>query len=198
LTCGPFPVSLPDVIELRVLAPDDWKIWRGLRLAALAEAPQAFGSRLADWQGDGDRERRWRDRLQIPGSHNLVACLDGQPVAMASGVPTERDGVAEVISMWVGPDARGKGVGDLLLREIEGWALRRGATALRLSVMPGNDPALALYRRNGFQATGEPGDLLPDGVGREEVMAKPLRLDRTQTVPGIGAGSGGPGPDGGN
>lgn len=51
------------VIELRVLTPDHWPAWRELRLAALAEAPYAFGSRLADWQGDRDREQRWRDRL---------------------------------------------------------------------------------------------------------------------------------------
>jgi hypothetical protein len=28
---------------------------------------------LADWQSDGDRSERWRARLDIPGSHNLVA-----------------------------------------------------------------------------------------------------------------------------
>ena len=56
------------MIDILVLTPDDWPTWRELRLAALAEAPGAFGSRLADWQGDGDREQRWRDRLSVPGS----------------------------------------------------------------------------------------------------------------------------------
>ena len=42
------------VIEMRVPVPDDWRTWRALRLAALAEAPTAFGSQLADWQGKGD------------------------------------------------------------------------------------------------------------------------------------------------
>jgi hypothetical protein len=63
------------VIELRVLSPDDWRVWRELRRAALAEAPEAFGSRLADWQGDGNREERWRDRPRIPGSCNVVALV---------------------------------------------------------------------------------------------------------------------------
>jgi ribosomal protein S18 acetylase RimI-like enzyme len=44
----------------------------------------------------------------------------------------------------------------------------------RLSVMPDNRKATALYGRHGFTDTGEPGDLLPDGMGRERVMAKSL------------------------
>jgi len=163
------------VIELRVLTPDDWPAWRELRLAALAEAPHAFGSRLADWQGDGDREQRWRDRLGIPGSYNVIAVLDGQPVGMASGVPAEGDdGAAELISMWVSPAARGRGVADRLVRAVEEWARQAGAGVLKLAVTEGNASAVALYQRRGFADTGELGDLMPDGVRREHVMAKLL------------------------
>ncbi|MFI5476599.1 GNAT family N-acetyltransferase [Streptomyces cacaoi] len=65
----------------------------------------------------------------------------------------------------------GQGIADT---ERQPWAAERGATTLRLSVMPDNRKATALYERHGFTATGEPGDLLPDGVGRERVMAKSL------------------------
>jgi len=160
------------VTELRVLTPDDWCAWRQLRLAALAEAPYAFGSRLADWQGDGDREERWRARLSIPGSFNVIAVLDGEPAGMASGVPAA--GAAELISMWVSPAARGRGVGDHLVQAVARWARRVGSEALRLAVVPGNENATALYRRNGFRLTGELGDLMPDGVSREHIMAKDL------------------------
>ncbi|MFF0579595.1 GNAT family N-acetyltransferase [Streptosporangium saharense] len=162
------------MVELRVLGSDDWPLWRELRLAALAEAPAAFGSKLADWQGEGDREDRWRGRLEIPGSYNVVALLDGEPVGMASGLPMGGGDAVELISMWVSPRARGRGVGDGLILEIERWALRQGAEVLRLCVMPDNDAAAALYGRHGFRDTGEPGDLLEDGVGREVVMAKAL------------------------
>ena len=161
------------MIELRVLTPDDWRAWRQLRLAALAEAPYAFGSRLADWQGDGDREERWRARLNIPGSFNVIAVLDGEPAGMASGVPAA-EGAAELISMWVSPAARGHGVGDRLVQAVARWAGQAGLDALRLAVVPGNENATALYRRNGFRLTGELGDLMPDGVSREHVMAKDL------------------------
>jgi ribosomal protein S18 acetylase RimI-like enzyme len=159
------------VIELRVLTPDDWRLWRELRQAALGEAPYAFGSRLADWQGEGDREERWRDRLSIPGLH-LVVLLDGQPVGMASGVP-EGDGVAELISMWVSPAARGHGAGDRLMSAVEQWARQSGAHTLKLAVSEGNEKAIALYQRSGFTDTGE-WELMPDGVRRELIMEKKL------------------------
>jgi ribosomal protein S18 acetylase RimI-like enzyme len=41
--------------------------------------------------------------------------------------------------------------------------------------MPDNGRASALYERHGFEDTGEPGDLLRDGVGRKQVLAKILR-----------------------
>lgn len=162
------------MIELRTLSPDDWQLWRSLRLAALTEAPYAFGSTLADWQGEGDREARWRDRLGIAGSHNVVAALDRELVGMASGVPSEQEDAVELISMWVSRAARGRGVGDALVAEVERWALRRGARVLRLDVTDGNEAAAGLYLRNGFAFTGELGDLMADGVRRERVMAKPL------------------------
>ncbi len=162
------------MIDTRVLAEGDWKMWRELRLAALAEAGYAFGSQLADWQGDGDREERWRERLAIPGSYNILAMLDRQAVGMASGVPTDHDEVVELISMYVAPVGRGQGVGDHLVRAVEQWARLMGARTLRLAVVEGNKNAWALYQRNGFRDTGELGDLMPDGVRREHIMAKNL------------------------
>ncbi|MEU7576709.1 GNAT family N-acetyltransferase [Streptomyces sp. NPDC041068] len=162
------------MLELRTLESEDWPLWRELRLAALAEAPHAFGSTLADWQGSGDREERWRARLSIPGARDLVALLDGRPVGMVSGVPGEGADSVELISMWVSPAARGQGVGDYLIQAVERWGAERGAKTVRLSVMPDNSNAVALYERNGFTDTGEPGDLLSDGVRRERVLAKSL------------------------
>jgi ribosomal protein S18 acetylase RimI-like enzyme len=166
------------VIEVRVLSVEDWRAWRELRLAALAEAPYAFGSTLAEWQGDGDREERWRNRLAIAGSYNLLALLDGQPAGMASGVPGERPGTVELISLWVGPAARGRGVGDRLIHAVADWArASTDARVLELAVRSHNANALALYRRHGFADTGRPGERLPDG-GHELVLAKPLTAPR--------------------
>jgi ribosomal protein S18 acetylase RimI-like enzyme len=160
------------VIEVRALTPAGWQIWRELRLAALAGAPAAFRSRLADWQGAD--EERWRDRLAIPGSVNLVALLEGKPAGMASGVPGE-DGIPELISMWVSPAGRGKGIGDRLVQAVAQWARLQGAAVLRLAVAEDNEQAATLYRRNGFTDTGELTGPLPDGIRMEKVMVKQFR-----------------------
>ncbi|GAA1108815.1 GNAT family N-acetyltransferase [Streptomyces javensis] len=166
------------MVRLRVVTTDDWPLWRDVRRTALAEAPHAFKSRLADWHRGG--EERWRARLEMPDAYHVVALLNGRAVGMAGGMPGDGDGNGdgrppELRSVWVSPEARGQGVGGRLIAAVESWALRTGATALRLAVLPGNAPAIALYERHGFAATGEPGDLLADGVTRELVMVKALR-----------------------
>jgi len=159
------------VIDVQAIGPDDWKAWRELRLAALAEAPYAFGSQYADWVDA--TEDRWRERLSSPGAYQVIAQIDGTPAGMAGGFPGE-DSIAELVSMWVAPAGRGKGVGNALMTAIEDWARGIGAGALKLSVVPDNDPAHKLYLRHGYVDTDEPGDLMPDGVRRELVMRKQL------------------------
>jgi GNAT superfamily N-acetyltransferase len=161
------------VIELREVTSDDWQEWRELRLAALADAPYAFGSQLADWV-DAE-ESRWRARLELPGARNVIAVLDGTPVGMASGVRSgDEEGVIELISMWIAPAGRGQGIGDRLMAQIEAWARAASAHTLKLSVVEGNKPAHALYLRSGYHDTTEQGDLMPDGTTHERIMRKPL------------------------
>jgi ribosomal protein S18 acetylase RimI-like enzyme len=83
---------------------------------------------------------------------------------MASGVPFPVDPAGppprkasdiELISMWVAPSARGHGVADVLIQDLVAWAANLGAKAVGLSVRDTNAPAIALYRRHGFEATGE-------------------------------------------
>ncbi|WP_327682734.1 GNAT family N-acetyltransferase [Kitasatospora sp. NBC_00458] len=165
--------------DLRVLTPADpadWPLWRDARLAALTDAPHAFRIRASDWHlGE---EERWRARFARPDAVHVVAVLgDGRPVGLACGMPGPdggAGGVSELRSVWVGPGARGRGLGDRLIAAVEAWAQHAGSTSLRLAVVPGNEAAVALYRRNGFAATGEPGAPLPGGATTEYVMTKRL------------------------
>src|SRR5579871_2075459 len=114
----------PESVVLQILSPEDWRLFRALRLEALREAPYAFSTALAGWQGEGDAESRWRARLtDVP--LNLVARYEGTPAGMASATaPT--NGTSELISMWVAPHARGKGVASALIDAVVSWARAGG------------------------------------------------------------------------
>jgi ribosomal protein S18 acetylase RimI-like enzyme len=157
------------VADLRVLRPDDWPRWRELRQLALAESPEAFGSQLADWQGDGDTEERWRDRLAaVP--YNVMA-FDGETaIGMASGTASADE--VELISMYVRPDARGSGVAERLVDAVAGWAAERSAARLVLAVRESNGRARAFYRRLGFEALGRAPKV--PGEPAEVLMQRPV------------------------
>ncbi|HEY0374884.1 MAG TPA: GNAT family N-acetyltransferase, partial [Amnibacterium sp.] len=132
------------MIEVRRIGEDDWREWRSLRLAALATDPAAFGSTLADWSGPDDLEARWRARLA--GSPFAVLLdLDGRPVGMIAAML--EGGAVEVVSLWVDPAARGRGVGDAAVAAVVDFAAGRDVL---LSVRTENGPAIRLYRRCGF------------------------------------------------
>ena len=136
-------------IDVRAVGADDWPLWRLLRLEALGEAPYAFSSTLAQWQNEGDTETRWRARLtSVP--FNVVAYLGVKAAGMASGTVTDEAGTMELISMWVAPFARGRGVGDSLVATVIEWARGQRASKLVLDVVESNEHAATLYRRHGF------------------------------------------------
>src|SRR5699024_5249085 len=96
------------------LAPDDWPIWRELRLRALEDAPEAFASTLAEVL-ERDTEEHWRAGVTAP-MVPFVAELDGAPAAMGRLMwPEDHDAPVELISVWVAPEHRGRGVGGALV-----------------------------------------------------------------------------------
>ncbi|KAL7940413.1 acyl-CoA N-acyltransferase [Trichoderma barbatum] len=175
------------MIELRTLSADDWEAWRAVRLAALANAPDAFGSGFNDWVNA--TEAQWRNRLSIPDAIDLVVHeVDDtggeRAVGMATGVPTGHGG-AEIISMWVDPSFRGRGLASSLIGKIANWAVRSGFSELRLVVRPDNATARSVYQRNSFIVSDEPGDEIPDGR-REIIMLRNLKksqVSSSTTVP---------------
>lgn len=61
---------------------------------------------------------------------------------------------AGVFAVWVAPQARGRGVGDALLRAVVSHAAAIGIRRLVLDVGDHNEPAMRLYQRLGFEPTG--------------------------------------------
>lgn len=160
---------------LHLGSPEDWPLWRAVRVAALADAPEAFPGASAEWTDGG--EARWRDQLLDPSVLTIVAVQDGAPVGLVRGLVDEK-GSAWLHSLWVSPRLRGHGLGDRLMAAVEEWARPR-AGRLRLEVVPTNSAAIGLYRRHGYHVTDAQGDSLPGG-GHELVLEKHLGSPREQ------------------
>lgn len=169
--------SPPAGARIRRLRPAEWRTYRALRLAALVDAPHAFGSTL---EGELARaEADWRHRLRRRVL--FAAWVDGAPVGTA-GYLREADG-AELISMWVDPRHRGRGVGDDLVRAVVAWSERKRCDVLRLWVSEGNRPAERLYARHGFVRTGEVQPIGGRDLGRLE-FAMARRRPAAHLAPG--------------
>ena len=96
-----------------------------------------------------------------------------EPAGLAGGYQ-DRPGRVELVSMYVRPSARGRGVGEALVASVLEWARARDATSVHLWVTEANGPARLLYERCGFTATGER-QPLPSNPGLAEVgMRFPL------------------------
>ena len=147
---------------LRRLTPDDWAVLRDVRLRALADSPDAFGSTLEREQSFDEKE--WRRRSVRPV---WVADVDGRPVAMAGAFSD--DGVLQVWGMWTDPAHRGRGHAHALLDALVARAVADG-TPVSLHVNVANPVARAVYERYGFVGTGHLEPLRPGSEQRIELM----------------------------
>ena len=142
------------MVLVRGTVADDWQALRDIRLEALRDAPTAFGSTYEQETERG--EAHWRDRIARGGT--FLAFVPEVSATEPSGLigGYQEDPVTvELVSMYVRPRARGRGVGEALVAAVIDWAGQRNAAAVRLWVTETNAPALALYERCGFALTGE-------------------------------------------
>lgn len=158
------------------MAAAEWRRWRELRLRALADSPEAFGSTHAAESLRPDPS--WRERTAVNAvseERALFVAVDGDRWVGSAGVSLEEGPLGLVFSMWVAPEARRTGVGRRLLAAVEEWALAHGAESLRLLVVSEQAAARALYESFGFRATGhtEPMDRDPSVVEVEMVLRRP-------------------------
>lgn len=156
-------------MEIIRLTGEDWRLLRDVRLAALADAPHAYGSSLGDEERFGETD--WRRRL----GNGLwtVALLGTEPAGLVGAYVPEHD-TPMLVAMWVRPGSRGLGIGDGLITDVLRWAEENRWSRVVLRVADGNDAARKLFLRHGFTPTGVRAPLESDPGVHTELLARAI------------------------
>ena len=165
-------------LNIRALTEDDAGDFRRLRLRALKEHPDAFGS---SYEAESALPletvaARMRRTAESPHAFTLGAYREGELVGVvgfyrdSSSAKVRHKG--HVWGMYVAAERQSEGVGRALMREL----LARAATIpgleqVHLDVVSRNEAARGLYASLGFETYGvEPNALVVDGEGLDEEM----------------------------
>jgi ribosomal protein S18 acetylase RimI-like enzyme len=164
-----------NALRIRELTEDDAAAYWALRLRALREEPEAFGSSYEE-----SKERPLADAVErlrstrANGDFLLGAFEDGVQgdrlvgiVAFVRAPGLKNRHIGDIFSMYVAPEARGKGSGRALVEALIARARTLdGMEQLILAVVTTNVAATALYRALGFEVYGQQRHALKLGDGR--------------------------------
>jgi phosphinothricin acetyltransferase len=161
--------------SIRSMSAQDWPDVRRIYAAGIASGDATFEPEVpepAEW-----------DARHLP-AHRFVACADdGGVLGWAAVLPTSSRrvyaGVVEV-SVYVAPDATGRGIGRALLGAVIESTEAAGIWTLTAGIFPQNTVSLALHERLGFRRVG-----VRERIGRQgERWRDVVLLERRSAVVG--------------
>lgn len=135
-------------IEIVTATLNDFERLRALRLAALKDAPAAFGAKYEDEIKKPESE--WSDRLV--NTHWCFAVVDGVDVGLLAVDRAEKDRNSDcwLSSWWLSEGLRGSGITKLMLNWVEQLCIENNWQKIGLGVWPENLRARAAYKKLGF------------------------------------------------
>ena len=135
-------------MELDALRPDDWPAVRAIYTAGIATANATFETTVPDWPA-------W-DAAHL-ADHRFVARDEGRVIGWVALAPVSDRcayaGVAED-SIYVAPEAQGRGVGRALLAAVVASAERGGIWTVQTGIFPENQASVRLHQACGFRVVG--------------------------------------------
>jgi len=129
------------------LTESDWRLFAVMRLRALTDSL-------------GEDNPQYRAEVAFTAAQ-FVAWLGSRPVGLI-GAQQESAERVYLYSLWLAPEARGRGLAKALVRTALEWARSRNARTVTLRVATDNTVARAIYQSLGFTATES--DALRDEV----------------------------------
>ena len=99
----------------------------------------------------------------VPSTRYFTVLEEGDQIIGYAGLMAVGEH-GDIQTLSVDTAYQGQGLGQLLLDDLEAEARRRKVEAIFLEVRIGNDPAIGLYRKNGYQELGQRNDYYGPGV----------------------------------
>jgi L-amino acid N-acyltransferase YncA len=162
--------------NIEEMRAEDWPGVRAVYAEGIATGQATFETEAPLWE-------QW-DAAHLSFARLVARPASGRIMGFAALCPVSARkvyaGVAEV-SVYVGEEFRGRGVGSALLAELVRESEAGGVWTLQASIFAENAPSLALHRRRGFREVGRRERIARlDGQWRDTVL-----LERRSKVVGV-------------
>ena len=141
-------------IEITKAGAEDAQRLRSLRLAALKDAPDAFGVKHEDELLISDSQ--WQDRLKYTYWCFVVA--DGVDIGLLAADKADKDRNSDcwLSSWWISEAFRGQGVAALMMEWVIKLSQENEWKIIGLGVWPENLRARNAYKKLGFVEADKP------------------------------------------
>ena len=107
---------------------------------------------------------QYKEEFSAPTRHFVVALDDEQSIIGYAGVFAPGGAEADVLTVGVVPNHRGKGIARQLMALITDWAREQGSTAMMLEVKVDNQDAIGLYESLGYSKLNTRKDYFGSGL----------------------------------
>ena len=159
-------MARPD-LTTRPLVSADWTDVERIYAAGIATGNATFETQTPSWDSWDSSHRQ---------DLRFVAVLHGEVVGwVAAGAISRRQCYAGVVehSVYVAPEARGRGVGRILLSTLIDAAEKAGVWTIQTGIFPENMASVALHQRAGFRIVGRRERLAQrEGVWRDVYLVE--------------------------
>ena len=158
-------------VEIITLRVDEWPLYKQIRVEAVTDSPQAFGSNREQQlvHPDSFWQKRLEDAARGESQWLLFARSAGDLVGMIGAYRDENTSQeATVISVYVTPSARGRGISALLMKAILEKLRQAGMRKVWIGVNIEQKAALHLYQKTGFQVVATEHNRMGDGEFHDE------------------------------
>ena len=93
---------------------------------------------------------QYKEEFSTPTRHFVVAIDEEQRIVGYAGVFAPGEAEADILTVGVVPELRGRGIAKALMAQITDWAKSQGTTAMMLEVKVDNVEAIGLYQSLGY------------------------------------------------